>query len=403
MENIIELQEYTPKLFLKDDLPLHIGELIWQNYSDQIDVYFPSPRTGNQWQLTSKGWVGHIPLSDDYRIVLSPKVEIGNLFRMFEYAYRLKSFLFLDGLLDCSSLPEFYERLANILSLRVLDRSRKGFYRSYEARNEILPYIRGRMNLQRLIKKPWAVDIRCHYEDHTSDIEDNQILYWTLSLIAKSGMCTQRVQPNVRRAFRSLQGMVSLNYQNSLDCIGRIYNRLNYDYEPLHALCRFFLDQTGPGHEVGDRPVLPFLVNMERLYELFVAEWLKKNLPQKLVIKSQEKLITGKNSSFQFDIDLVLYDAETNETLCVLDTKYKTPERISTHDRDQILAYALAKNCKEGILIYPKKLTDPIDDILGDIRVRTMTFNLDGNLDECGKKFIHELIRKKEKWLNEVE
>ncbi len=47
-------------------------------------------------------------------------------------------------------------------------------------------------------------------------------------------------------------------------CDGRTYNRLNADYEPMHALCRFFLNNSGPTHERGDRPMLPFLVNMSR-------------------------------------------------------------------------------------------------------------------------------------------
>ena len=48
-------------------------------------------------------------------------------------------------------------------------------------------------------------------------------------------------------------------------CVGRTYNRLNADYEPMHALCRFFLENSGPAHARGDRSMLPFLVNMPRL------------------------------------------------------------------------------------------------------------------------------------------
>jgi hypothetical protein len=40
---------------------------------------------------------------------------------MLEYAYRLQSFQFLDGLVDSSFLEEIYDRLARILALKIQD------------------------------------------------------------------------------------------------------------------------------------------------------------------------------------------------------------------------------------------------------------------------------------------
>ena len=273
---ILPLTEYVSARFPRESIPDALGEALWQYYSSQVAVDFPSPKTESQWQLTSQGWVGYIPLTPELGLALQPKVELGNLFRMLEYAYQLKgkSFRFLEGLVECQSLKEFYERLANVLAKRVLDRGRKGFYRAYLPETERLPYVRGRLDVRQAIQTPWDVRLQCHYEEHTADIEENQILAWTLSRIARSGMCTERVLPTVRRAYRALRGLVSTQPCSPQDCVGRLYNRLNDDYHPLHALCRFFLEHSGPSHEVGDRTVLPFLVNMERLYELFVAVWL---------------------------------------------------------------------------------------------------------------------------------
>jgi 5-methylcytosine-specific restriction enzyme subunit McrC len=46
---------------------------------------------------------------------------------MLEYAYQLKSksFRFLEGLIDCQSLEDFYSQLAYLLARRILDRGRK--------------------------------------------------------------------------------------------------------------------------------------------------------------------------------------------------------------------------------------------------------------------------------------
>lgn len=391
---IIELKEYISKCFDRNHIPDKTGELLWHIYKNQVSVDFPSPKTDGMWQLTSQGWVGYIPLSKDLHIALHPKVDLSNLFGMIAYAYRLKSLKFLDDLMSCQSLEKFYEELAKVLALRVLDRGRKGFYRAYLHETERLPYIRGRLDINKIIREPWEVKLKCHYEEHTPDVEENQILAWTLSRIARSGMCTERVLPTVRCAYRSLQGFTSLIPHRPKDCIGRLYNRLNEDYHPMHAICRFFLEHSGPTHEIGDKTMLPFLVNMERLYELFVSEWLKVHLPEDFRLKYQDKVAIGQEGMLYFDIDLVLYDTLTDEVRYVLDTKYKAPDKPSTDDLAQVVAYAEAKDCKEAILIYPIALEKSLDEKIGDIRVRSLTFSLDDDLEKAGKEFLKSLFQK---------
>ena len=58
---------------------------------------------------------------------------------------------------------------------------------------------------------------------------------------------------------------------------------------------------------MGDRTMLPFLVNMARLYKLFVTEWLVSNLPSWFSIKSQDRVAFGQGQNVHFDIDFVIY------------------------------------------------------------------------------------------------
>lgn len=387
---IIDLTEYKPQLFAKDEIREAVGKQLWQNYSKQVAVEFPSFKTGDKWKLTSQGWVGHIPLTPEFQITLRPKVQLANLFGMLEYAYNLKSFCFLKGLINCQSLEEFYNQLAHVLAQRILERSRKGFYRAYSPKTEQLAYVRGRLNVRQAIQKPWNVKLRCHYEEHTADIEENQILAWTLFIIARSGLCTERVSPTVRQAYHALQGLVTLKSYSAEDCIGRCYNRLNEDYQPLHALCRFFLENSGASHERGDRSMLPFLVDMARLYELFVAEWLNKNPPQGFFFKPQYPVKIEQNRHFR--IDLVLCNITTGEVRAVLDTKYKAPDRAADDDIHQMVSYATATKCDQAVLIYPKRLKETLDVKNGQIRICSLTFSLDGNLDQAGAAFLQDLL-----------
>jgi len=384
---IIVLKEYEPLKLSNDDLTHELGQILWNRYKKQVSIETPSFKTNDEWHITSLGWVGYIPLSEDLHFSLQPKIPLSNLFLMLEYAYNLKSFEFIEGIMNSDSLEDFYERLALILAKRVMDRARKGFYRSYLNLDDRLSYIKGRVDLKSAIQRPWESNLLCRFQDHSSDIDDNKILGWTLHYIPRSGLCTERSLPTIRKAYRSLIGLISLVPQSQGDCIGRLYNRLNIDYHPMHCLCRFFLEHSGPSHKVGDHTFLPFLVDMSRLYEKFVAEWLKTRLPNEYTLKIQENIRIGADKEIQFDIDLVVYEKITERAKFVLDTKYKVPDHISNADLSQIVTYAEAKGCSEAVLIYPGRIHKPIDEKIGDIHIRTLPFCLDGDLDKSGEEF----------------
>ena len=108
---------------------------------------------------------------------------------------------------------------------------------------------------------------------------------------------------------------------NAQACEGRLYNRLNGDYEPLHALCRFFLEHMGPTHLTGERRMLPILVNMEQLFEQFVFEWLKQHAPAGYKVRGQEKVSFQMGATVSVKIDITIEDKCTERTVLVLDTK----------------------------------------------------------------------------------
>lgn len=388
--SIIELTEYEPKLFNEDEITYNAGVKLYENYKIQIDVEFPNYRTNNQWKLLAKGWVGYIPLTPNLHIRINSKVPIKNIFEMWEYVYELKSFRILEGLMDCDSLEGFYNKLAYRLAEKILERCHKGLYRAYLPKTDKFANVRGKLDIRYTIEKPWIVKLKCHYEEHTADITENQLLIYTLYIISHSNLCSEKVSTTVRKVYHALQSLVSLQPYKPEDCIGRMYNRLNKDYQILHHICYFFLENTAPSHKQGKNATLPFLVNMHNLYELFVAEWLKVNLPHHLTLKSQE--IIKKRKNLYFKIDLVLYEKSTLIPRYTLDTKYKTPNKPSPQDIAQVVTYAVSKNCQQTVLIYPNQATNSLDETFGNIRVRSLTFPLDQNLNTTGKTFLKHLL-----------
>lgn len=396
---LITLHEYESLQLDSDHLSPEDGRLLWERWGrarkragKRVAVEFPSPATDGKWVLTPQGWVGHLPLRPGLSLALQPKVPIGNLFRMLEVAYSLKSFEFLEGVTELDTIEEFYERLANKLASRVLLRARRGFYREYVGRQGDLSSLRGRLDLARIAARPVTISLPCLYREHTSDIEDNQILSWTMQCIARSGLCTDRSRNRVRRAYHGASGAARPLPIRASACVGRTYNRLNEDYRTLHALCRFFLEAAGPTQDTGGRGMLPFLMNMAILFELFVAEWLRENLPPEWVVSAQHRHPITKSGEVKWIADLVLIDRHTHQASCVIDTKYKKKALPSPADVAQVVAYAVAMNCKEAILIYPTREIKPMVAMVGNIRVRTMAFDLAGDFANSGRALVRGIV-----------
>lgn len=376
-----------PRADLSDDQACQIARL----GQGRLTLVAPSILNDHRWALRSEGWVGYLPVGPDLAVALQPKTRIGNLFRMLEYAYRLDLDL-NEGDMACASLREFYERLANILALKVLARVRRGLYAAYVPHEETTSYVRGRIELSERLRRPWVVGVPCRFEEHTGDVEENQLLAWTLDRVARSGLCSNRVLPTIRRAVRALHGYVSLRPFDPSACVARLYNRLNDDYASLHGLCRFFLEHTGPTQETGDHRMVPFLLDMAKLFEAFVAAWFHRHLPARLRLDEQRTVRVDAEGQFSFRVDLVLLDAASGRPLVALDTKYKVPDKPGPDDIYQAVTYAESLGCHEAVLVYPRELAVGLDQTYGRDRVRSMTFDISSeDLEVSGRALLTRL------------
>lgn len=388
---VLTLREYEPLELATNELTYEQAESLHARAAGRLSIEAPGPATGHKWRLTPGGWVGHWPIAEDLALSLQPRVEIGNIFRMLEYAYDLKSFEMFKGVHGCSSLQEMYERLAVVLARRVLDRSRRGLHRDYVPQEERLAHLRGRIDLPQAMRRPWDAHLQCCFQEHTADIDDNAILTQTLEVVARSGLCSGEAAASVRRAYRAVAGAAPARGATAAACLGRLYHRLNEDYEPMHGLCRFFLEHSGPTHRSGDNAMIPFMVHMPGLFEKFVAMWLRAHLPAEFDLLAQHDLSFGKNGELKIRIDMLLRDRE-GRALSVLDTKYKLADQPSMADCEQIVAYAVGSGCRDAVLVYPRTLGTPLDVKIGDVRVRTMEYDLSQELEIEGKRLLRDLL-----------
>lgn len=393
----LHLEEYEDEEFEPHELDSDEAEFLLNNFSSVIDIEFPSLKTENKWILRNKGYVGYIDLPGAQSIVLQPKVELNNIFEMMEKAYDLGEFD-LSTVYDSDTVEGFYDRIANMLAANVMDRRRRGLYRTYVQKEERSQRIKGRIDFSETLKKPWEPESHIKYSEMTADNEDNQILLYTLNRVSSTtGLCRERTLQKTRKAIRSMRGAISHNEFRASDCTGRTYNRLNSDYERLHALCRLILDNSGPSYSVGDRQMVPFNVEMAVLYQKFATEWLDENLPERFAVKYEEYVTLmeyERSRDLKYRIDLIIYDHENDEPVCVIDAKYKDSERPETEDISQMAGYAKSLDVDETFLMYPTELEEDLDVNLNGVRVRNLAFELEDNLNANGEKFLRDLFDK---------
>lgn len=387
------IEEYEDKQIPESELSDEDIQYLDEEFDSELEIGGPSSLNDWNWILRNEGFVGHIQLPAGTSIELSPGIELDNVFGMLEYAYDLSQFnLAEENVYDSETVQGFYDKIASIFARNVNKRRKQGLFRSYQNREEKSQRIRGKIDFRKTVQKPWDPKAHVKYREMTSDNEDNQILLYTLNRISRSGFAREETLQKVRRGIRSLRGSISYNEFESNDCVGRRYNRLNQDYQRMHALARLILDTSGPSHEEGDAEMIPYTVYMPDLYELFVARWMKENLPKRYSVEPQKHVELGDTGLF-YRIDVVLNDDRTGETVAVLDTKYREPDNESpeTSEVNQVLGYAKKMETDKAFLVYPVELDNAFPLQLDDVDIHCIKFALEDDLERNGEQFLTAL------------
>jgi 5-methylcytosine-specific restriction enzyme subunit McrC len=221
---------------------------------------------------------------------------------------------------------------------------------------------------------------------------DNQILAWTLHCLRAFSFADPMVQRQVRQGYRLISGLVEPQPVRAADCLRRPYHRLNQDYQPLHNLCRFFLEHRGPLLGVGEHPFMPLAAHLPNLLEEFVAHWLAKHLPPGLYLEAQHRAPLEGSQGLAFHIDLVLRAGQRGQVLAVLDTKYKGDDEAASEDLQQVVAYAVRLGTPNAFLVYPSIATRLRRIRVGKVQVQTLAFALQGDLESAGKEALDILL-----------
>lgn len=385
----IDIPEWKPKSLRADEFDRSLA--IAAAATKLVDVEYPNYGNGDTYVLTAKATVGLVRISKDCMLRVLPKVPVKNLFGMLEMVHDLPSLRFYQGVGHVESVEEVYVRLVNLFVSQTVRRIRWGLHAAYVDMDEELEVVRGRLDVARtlMLHSRGSPYVHCQYQVQTVDIDDNRILLWTLDRIPRLGLIEGEAMTRVHSARRALMGAVQLVEMTPRDCQNRTYDRLNADYQTLHALARFFLERMGPGIAAGNDPFVPFTVNMGHLFQEYVVACLKRHAPPGITVSPQYHVEFDAQLGAHFDIDVVLTDERTKAALGVVEAKYKVSEKTRSSDIQQALAYAALTDSPLAFLVYPYDLA-PIETPIGPARRIELIrcgISLELDVNEWARKF----------------
>lgn len=347
------------------------GRLLATSLASEGRLYVDELRSG--LRITTTSWVGLVRF-DDFEVRITPKLAGENigLVRMIEFATGISAFKRIRSLQKVSQGVNLLDLVVLLFAEACEALIRQGLQYDYVDRQGDLPHIRGRLMVDRQVLRRYGrVDrVECRYDEHESDIVENQVLTAAIGLVV-SRVKDEGVKIRLRRLRTVFEGACAA-YTGSITEARSVivYNRLNEHYREAHELAWLIFEGLGVDElfqSQGSR-CFAFLINMNNLFELFVSRWIKRLLrPTALGVRCQAKhrsIIWNatQNRSYASAIpDLLVEGGDVGSNRVAIDAKYKLygERKLAPSDVYQLFLYAYAfgrhneQAIPKAILVYP--------------------------------------------------
>ncbi|PZO20000.1 MAG: restriction endonuclease [Burkholderiales bacterium] len=271
----------------------------------------------------------------------------------------------------------------------------RGLRFEYQRVDEELPFLRGQLDLNRQLRQPPGREHRFHvrHEVYLPDRPENRLLKLALDRVRQSTQDAGHWRLAQELSFRLAEIPASRQVEPDLRAWGQ--DRLLAHYRPVRPWCELILGEHMPIALAGDFQGLSLLFPMEKLFEQYVARWLRQQLPADAVLRtparSQYLCLHEQQNFFQLQPDLFI----THQGLAwVLDTKWKLIDAsdrthkygLNQSDFYQLYAYGQKYLGGEGrmALVYPatERFQAPLPAFAFDERLHLEVLPFDLKLDD---------------------
>lgn len=328
--------------------------------------------------ITFKNYVGLIHVNDKLQIQILPK--IASLKDDKDKTKTKEIFLkMLRSMKDfpCKSFTKanlnikqmnLYEIFINMYIQEVLHLVKKGINSDYVNCEDNLPVYKGKLLVNEHLKLNYMHKERFYvsFDEYKENCPENKLVKSTLLKLQKLTNSFENSK-NIRQLLTFFE-LVDPSSNYDQDFFRVVINRNTKDYDNLIKWSKVFLKNKSFTSFAGANSSRALLFPMEKLFESYVAQSLRKFLHKGWTMSCQEKkhylfekLNDDKYRRFSLIPDIVLrFDNDKETRTVILDTKWKRlvdkKERnygISQSDMYQMYAYSKKYNTKEIWLLYP--------------------------------------------------
>lgn len=374
---VIELREHSAS---EEVLP----------YSDAAEVVAASDGALSLTDVTLAGARiaarQHVGVVATHRVEarIRPKIPVANVLGMMAAATGLVSWL--PGSARIGRQEDLLRSTVAFFAREVADLLAAGPQRSYVSEEDALVAPRGQLDVAAMARGGGLpAPVACRFDEYTADT----LLHRYLVAAIAHGLRVPGLERRVQRLLRHARTAIAdaRHVPISPDAIDRHhFTRLDERYRPASALARLVLERLSLHHAGLRTEVRTFTIDMNQLFEAWVAARLPTQLATDLQLRTQTRRHLDDDCTLQIRPDLEVF--RHGHPVYVADTKYKLTEtglgRII--DYYQAHAYATVLKLPEAMLIYcddggdtpPRRLQ-----ISGsDISITTHAMSLNGSYQE---------------------
>lgn len=375
-ETIISNPDYkTEYAYLPDDIFGNLEDFIHEytsaeGGSDALEFLKVGYKRNLGRTISVNNYVGLIQMKNGYQIEVLPKIDLSDddsnketkrvFLKMLRSMKDFPSKAFTAANLQMSKM-NLYEIFINMYIQEVRKLLRHGIKSSYVVQNDNLRFYKGKLDVSNHIKSNIVHKERffMNYDEYLVDRAENRIVKATLE---KLGRLTQSAenQKEIRQQLAAFEMVsVSHNYQKDFSKIS--IDRTTEDYRTLMEWSKVFLFNKSFTTFSGSTSSRSLLFPMEKVYEAYVAKYMKKVFGEAgWIVSSQDRnyYLFDSPKKFALRPDIVI---EADGKTIVMDTKWKrltddpyANYGISQSDMYQMYAYAKKYETSEIYLLYPR-------------------------------------------------
>jgi 5-methylcytosine-specific restriction enzyme subunit McrC len=310
-------------------------------------------------RVRARSWIGVLRF-EHFEVHIKPKLagDYLNLIDLLAYTTGFHGLRRNIGqrFLQAETMGGLYDLLVQLLTMACETLVNGGLLYDYITEEDPLPVLRGRLlEREQINRYPGRIDLLvCRYDEHSTNIIENQILAFALKICARYVTDTQ-IRLAINRLVAIFDALCETRTLDLKDARLLTYHRVNQHYQEAHQLAWILLDGMGIKDLFAIRELrsFAFLINMDPVFERFVWKIVEQALvgtSTRVYYQKHDRSILWNaltNRSYASIIpDLLIQSSISPHQRLVIDAKYKRYDlrKISPEDIYQNFLYAYAYN-----------------------------------------------------------